>query len=142
LKIAGGRHPCVSSVDGFIPNDTAIGCGEDTASLVLVTGPNMGGKSTLMRQVGLLVVMAHMVSMLPLLFFCVSGLNIMVNWIGLLPCILVVLGSDLDPESNCINIILWFSLIHLGKCQANIKSGYSPCLSCLSSSLFLNHSAI
>ncbi|PNF27299.1 DNA mismatch repair protein Msh6 [Cryptotermes secundus] len=60
LKITDGRHPCVSSVDGFIPNDTAIGCGEDAASLVLVTGPNMGGKSTLMRQVGLLVVMAHM----------------------------------------------------------------------------------
>ncbi|XP_021924020.1 DNA mismatch repair protein Msh6 isoform X2 [Zootermopsis nevadensis] len=60
LKITDGRHPCVSSIDGFIPNDTVIGCGEDEASLVLVTGPNMGGKSTLMRQVGLLVVMAHM----------------------------------------------------------------------------------
>jgi DNA mismatch repair protein MSH6 len=68
LKIRDGRHPCVSSVDGFIPNDTVIGCEEDPASLILVTGPNMGGKSTLMRQVGLLVVMAHMVGILLLVF--------------------------------------------------------------------------
>ena len=61
MKITEGRHPCVSSIEGFIPNDTLIGCGSDSASLVLVTGPNMGGKSTLMRQVGLLSVMAHMV---------------------------------------------------------------------------------
>jgi Mismatch repair ATPase (MutS family) len=61
LKITDGCHPCVSCADGFIPNDTVIGCGENKANVVLVTGPNMGGKSTLMRQVGLLVVMAHMV---------------------------------------------------------------------------------
>ncbi|XP_069702294.1 DNA mismatch repair protein Msh6 isoform X2 [Periplaneta americana] len=60
VKIKDGRHPCVSSLEGFIPNDTTIGSEEEPASLVLVTGPNMGGKSTLMRQVGLLVVMAHM----------------------------------------------------------------------------------
>lgn len=82
MKVIDGRHPCVSSSDGFIPNDTAIGCGEDTASLLLVTGPNMGGKSTLMRQVGLLVVMAHMVSMQLLPFLCVPGLKTVVNWIA------------------------------------------------------------
>uniref|UniRef100_A0A2Z5U638 Putative DNA mismatch repair protein Msh6 n=1 Tax=Reticulitermes speratus TaxID=60591 RepID=A0A2Z5U638_9NEOP len=60
LNITDGRHPCVSCADGFIPNDTVIGCGENKTNVVLVTGPNMGGKSTLMRQVGLLVVMAHM----------------------------------------------------------------------------------
>jgi hypothetical protein len=89
-------------VDGFIPNDTVIGC-EDAAALVLVTGPNMGGKSTLMRQVGLLVVMAHTVSMLLLLFFCYLWKNIMVNWIALVLCILEVLGSNLAPETDYID---------------------------------------
>ncbi|XP_063239704.1 DNA mismatch repair protein Msh6 [Bacillus rossius redtenbacheri] len=59
VKVVEGKHPCLCSSDGFIPNDTALGC-DGAASVVLVTGPNMGGKSTLMRQLGLLVVMAHM----------------------------------------------------------------------------------
>ncbi|PSN56585.1 hypothetical protein C0J52_01554 [Blattella germanica] len=60
LKSFRTAEKIASMFEGFIPNDTSIGCGENEASLVLVTGPNMGGKSTLMRQVGLLVVMAHM----------------------------------------------------------------------------------
>lgn len=63
LELEGSRHPCVTKTffgDDFIPNDIYIGCpggSEDDgvksdASCVLVTGPNMGGKSTLMRQVG------------------------------------------------------------------------------------------
>lgn len=64
IDLKGSRHPCVTKTffgDDFIPNDIFIGCpgtgenGEDDslASCVLVTGPNMGGKSTLMRQVGI-----------------------------------------------------------------------------------------
>lgn len=62
LELLGSRHPCVTKTffgDDFIPNDVFIGCpGNDdeiqgSASCVLVTGPNMGGKSTLMRQVGI-----------------------------------------------------------------------------------------
>lgn len=65
LELVGSRHPCVTKTcfgDDFIPNDIFIGCpgsgevdqeqGKDKAPCVLVTGPNMGGKSTLMRQVG------------------------------------------------------------------------------------------
>lgn len=63
LELVGSRHPCVTKTffgDDFIPNDVVIGCpgggeadaGKERASCVLVTGPNMGGKSTLMRQVG------------------------------------------------------------------------------------------
>lgn len=57
-----GRHPCLAgeTLDSYVPNDTVIGT-DDVASVVLVTGPNMGGKSTLMRQAGLLLIMAHMV---------------------------------------------------------------------------------
>ncbi|XP_066863742.1 DNA mismatch repair protein Msh6 isoform X2 [Kogia breviceps] len=67
LDLKGSRHPCITKTffgDDFIPNDILIGCEEEEengkAYCVLVTGPNMGGKSTLMRQAGLLVVMAQM----------------------------------------------------------------------------------
>uniref|UniRef100_A0A5F9D056 DNA mismatch repair protein n=1 Tax=Oryctolagus cuniculus TaxID=9986 RepID=A0A5F9D056_RABIT len=68
LELKGSRHPCITKTffgDDFIPNDILIGCEEDEeengkAYCVLVTGPNMGGKSTLMRQAGLLAVMAQM----------------------------------------------------------------------------------
>lgn len=45
--------------DDFIPNGITLG--GNMAGLALLTGPNMGGKSTLMRQVGLLIIMAQMV---------------------------------------------------------------------------------
>ncbi|XP_015590285.1 probable DNA mismatch repair protein Msh6 [Cephus cinctus] len=57
IEIRDGRHPCLPS-DNFIPNDTLLAC-EGSASLVILTGPNMGGKSTLMRQLGLLTIMAQ-----------------------------------------------------------------------------------
>ncbi|XP_070285266.1 DNA mismatch repair protein Msh6 isoform X2 [Myotis yumanensis] len=68
LDLKGSRHPCITKTffgDDFIPNDILIGCEEKEeengkASCVLVTGPNMGGKSTLMRQAGLLAVIAQM----------------------------------------------------------------------------------
>uniref|UniRef100_A0A5F5Q2B1 DNA mismatch repair protein n=1 Tax=Equus caballus TaxID=9796 RepID=A0A5F5Q2B1_HORSE len=68
LYLKGSRHPCITKTffgDDFIPNDILIGCEEEEeengkAYCVLVTGPNMGGKSTLMRQAGLLAVMAQM----------------------------------------------------------------------------------
>lgn len=58
IDIVEGRHPCIS-IPEFIPNDTRLGV--DNPRLLLLTGPNMGGKSTLMRQVGLLTVLAHLV---------------------------------------------------------------------------------
>ncbi|KAG8443652.1 hypothetical protein GDO86_008993 [Hymenochirus boettgeri] len=70
LELKGSRHPCITKTffgDDFIPNDILIGCKEedskessDGAHCVLVTGPNMGGKSTLLRQAGLLVIMAQL----------------------------------------------------------------------------------
>nr|XP_006131820.2 DNA mismatch repair protein Msh6 [Pelodiscus sinensis] len=69
LELKGSRHPCITKTffgDDFIPNDIVIGsknededCNSE-AYCVLVTGPNMGGKSTLMRQAGLLVIMAQL----------------------------------------------------------------------------------
>ncbi|CAH0596392.1 unnamed protein product [Chrysodeixis includens] len=63
INITEGRHPCIANVTDFIPNDTQLGT--DGASLLLLTGPNMGGKSTLMRQAGLITVLAHLGSYVP-----------------------------------------------------------------------------
>ncbi len=63
IEIDAGRHAIVEQqVDDFIPNDTRIGPGR---RLLLITGPNMGGKSTYMRQVALIALLAHVGSFVP-----------------------------------------------------------------------------
>jgi DNA mismatch repair protein MutS len=65
LDITGGRHPVVERMmprDKFIPNDVRL---VDDARLVILTGPNMAGKSTILRQVGLIVLMAQTGSFVP-----------------------------------------------------------------------------
>jgi DNA mismatch repair protein MutS len=64
ITIAGGRHLVVESVmdEPFIPNDTVL---HDTQSMLMITGPNMGGKSTYMRQTALIVLLAHTGSFVP-----------------------------------------------------------------------------
>ncbi len=58
-----GRHPVVEGeVDAFIANDARLSA---TRKLLLITGPNMGGKSTYMRQVALIVLLAHCGSFVP-----------------------------------------------------------------------------
>lgn len=66
LHVVGGRHPVVertAAAGRFVPNDTHLEL--DGERLWLVTGPNMAGKSTLMRQVALIVVLAQMGSYVP-----------------------------------------------------------------------------
>ena len=66
LEIEGGRHPVVERLaapGGFVPNDVTLD--PDDAQLLVVTGPNMAGKSTVMRQVGLIVLMAQAGSFVP-----------------------------------------------------------------------------
>lgn len=59
LNIVGGRHPVVeaSGKDSFVPNDTLLD--NESTRMAIITGPNMAGKSTYMRQVALIVLMAH-----------------------------------------------------------------------------------
>ncbi|MDD4806607.1 MAG: DNA mismatch repair protein MutS [Candidatus Cloacimonetes bacterium] len=66
LKIVAGRHPVIEKLMGeaeFIPNSTELDFPQTTVALI--TGPNMAGKSTYLRQVGLLVIMAQMGSFVP-----------------------------------------------------------------------------
>jgi DNA mismatch repair protein MutS len=66
LKILEGRHPVVEILDAsgtFVPNDVLLG--DDDGLIALITGPNMAGKSTYIRQVALLVLMAQMGSFVP-----------------------------------------------------------------------------
>ena len=66
LKIEGGRHPVLdqSTVDEkFVPNDAELNA--DSTRLIILTGPNMAGKSTYIRQVALLTLMAQIGSFVP-----------------------------------------------------------------------------
>ncbi len=64
LHIEGGRHPVVESVldTPFIANDTRF---DEQRRMLVITGPNMGGKSTYMRQTALIVLLAHIGSFVP-----------------------------------------------------------------------------
>ena len=63
VEIDAGRHPVVEAqIENFIPNDCRL---SPTRTLLLITGPNMGGKSTYMRQVALIVLMAHIGAFVP-----------------------------------------------------------------------------
>jgi DNA mismatch repair protein MutS len=65
IAIREGRHPVVeqASRDAFVPNDAELD--PERAQIVLLTGPNMGGKSTYLRQVGLIALMAQAGSFVP-----------------------------------------------------------------------------
>ena len=66
LDIKNGRHPVVENIVGeenFVPNDTYLNNGENIINII--TGPNMAGKSTYMRQTAIICLMAHMGSFVP-----------------------------------------------------------------------------
>ena len=66
LDIVDGRHPVVEQTmqeGGFVPNDAHMN--QDGQRMLIITGPNMAGKSTYMRQVALITLMAHIGSFVP-----------------------------------------------------------------------------
>lgn len=66
IEIISGRHPVIEQIIGpenYVPNDTLFE--EHTQQMMLITGPNMAGKSTYMRQVALIVLLARMGSFVP-----------------------------------------------------------------------------
>ncbi len=65
IKIIGGRHPVVEAMQSgtnFVPNDCSL---DDLNHTMLITGPNMAGKSTYMRQVAIITLMAHIGCFVP-----------------------------------------------------------------------------
>jgi DNA mismatch repair protein MutS len=64
LLINGGRHPVVERAnrEPFVPNDLRL---DDARRMLVITGPNMGGKSTYMRQAALIVLLAHVGAFVP-----------------------------------------------------------------------------
>ena len=65
LEIMAGRHPVVERMmprEKFIPNDVRL---TEAARMMILTGPNMAGKSTILRQIGLIVLMAQIGSFVP-----------------------------------------------------------------------------
>ena len=66
IVIRDGRHPVVEQLftqEGFVPNDTLLNC--DDEQLHIITGPNMSGKSTYLRQTALIVLMAQVGCFVP-----------------------------------------------------------------------------
>ncbi|HXQ26217.1 MAG TPA: DNA mismatch repair protein MutS [Candidatus Acidoferrales bacterium] len=68
LLVAGGRHPVIEKLleetgQRFVPNDLYLG--DETPFLLIITGPNMGGKSTYLRQTAIISILAQMGSFVP-----------------------------------------------------------------------------
>ncbi len=81
IEIDGGRHPVVEQVidTAFIANDVSLG---EQQRLLVITGPNMGGKSTYMRQTALIVILAHIGSYVPATRFRVGPVDRIFTRIG------------------------------------------------------------
>jgi DNA mismatch repair protein MutS len=81
LTIEGGRHPVVEETlkQNFIPNDLEL---NEKRRMLMITGPNMGGKSTYMRQTALIVLLAHMGSFVPAKKACIGNFDQIFTRIG------------------------------------------------------------
>ena len=81
LSITQGRHPVIEQISTkqFIPNDIHLDCEQ---RILLITGPNMGGKSTYMRQIGLIVILAHIGSFIPASSACLGPIDQIFSRIG------------------------------------------------------------
>ncbi len=80
IEIGAGRHPIVEQgIEGFVANDCRL---DPARRLLLITGPNMGGKSTYMRQVALIVLLAHVGSFVPAASACLGPVDQIFTRIG------------------------------------------------------------
>ena len=81
LQITAGRHPVVEAVldDTFVPNDSLL---DEQQRMLIITGPNMGGKSTYMRQTALIVLLAHIGCYVPAETACFGPIDRIFTRIG------------------------------------------------------------
>lgn len=83
IKLQGSRHPVVESLleyQNFVPNDVLLDTGDNRVAII--TGPNMAGKSTYMRQVALIVLMAQIGSYVPAKYAEISVVDSIFTRIG------------------------------------------------------------
>ncbi len=83
LEIENGRHPVVEAglrEEQFVPNDTMMDTSDNR--MLIITGPNMAGKSTYMRQVALITLMAHMGSFVPADSACIGVVDRIFTRVG------------------------------------------------------------
>lgn len=81
ILIEGGRHPVVEKIQSevFIANDLSL---NNDINMLIITGPNMGGKSTYMRQTALIVILAHIGSYVPALKAVIGPIDRLFTRIG------------------------------------------------------------
>ena len=81
LELRGSRHPVIEQVldEPFIPNDVLM---HERRRMLIITGPNMGGKSTYMRQTALVILMAHIGSFVPADSAVIGGFDRIFTRIG------------------------------------------------------------
>ncbi len=86
LELRDMRHPVLASkIPNFIPNDINIGIKENNSSpktSILITGPNMGGKSTVLRQAAIAVIMAQIGCFVPAKYFALTVVDRIFTRIG------------------------------------------------------------
>jgi DNA mismatch repair protein MutS len=83
IRIREGRHPVLEAgmrTGEFVPND--VDADPDSRQLLLITGPNMAGKSTYLRQVALIAIMAHMGSFVPAIKASIGVIDRVMTRIG------------------------------------------------------------
>lgn len=81
IQIIEGRHPVIERIiqERFIPNDLDL---QPQNNMLLITGPNMGGKSTYMRQTALIILLAHIGSFVPASQACIGPIDKIFTRIG------------------------------------------------------------
>lgn len=108
IDIRGCRHPTVelamAGVSDFIPNDIVLGGGEAAPAIVL-TGPNMGGKSTLLRQTALAVVIAQLGAFVPAESMTLTPVDRIFTRIGAADNILAGQSTFMVELSEAANIL-------------------------------------
>ena len=116
IRVEDMRHPFITLRLGndFIPNDLAVS--KEEGSIMILTGPNMGGKSTLLRQVCIVIIMAQIGCWVPATSCCLSPIDRIFTRIGANDDIMgghSTFMVELQETSNMLKYVTSHSLVIL-----------------------------